>query len=117
MDRIRALLKGEKQFIITAKLSKPSQSITVSISCVSPICAGVQMLTFLQENIAGMAVERSYKPGIDRSTFPVPDTRPTAEPTQEERLDLGEDPSIWEIDTEEEEDLTGKWWRSLSHVS
>ena len=56
-----------------------------------------------------MVVERTYKPVVDRSTFPVPDTRPIAEPSQEERLDLGEDPSIWEIDTEEEEDLTGKW--------
>ena len=56
-----------------------------------------------------MVVERTYKPGIDRSTFPVPDTRPVAEPTQDERFDLGEDPSVWEIDTEEEEDLTGKW--------
>ena len=56
-----------------------------------------------------MAVERTYKPGIDRSSFSVPNTRPVAEPTQAERFDLGEDPSIWEIDTEEEEDLTGKW--------
>ena len=56
-----------------------------------------------------MAVERSYKPGVDRSTFPVPDTRPIAEHIQEEKFDLGEDPSVWEIDTEEEEDLTGKW--------
>lgn len=64
-----------------------------------------------------MAVEKSYKPGVDRSTFPVPDTRPIAEHVQEEIFDLGEDPSVWEIDTEEEEDLTGKWQRSLTALA
>jgi hypothetical protein len=53
-----------------------------------------------------MVVERTYKPGVDRLTSPVPDTRPIAEPG---KFDFGEDPSIWEIDTEEEEDLTGRW--------
>ena len=54
-------------------------------------------------------METTYTPGVDNSTFPVSNTRPIAEPTQEETFDLGEDPSVWEIDTEEEEELTGKW--------
>lgn len=55
-----------------------------------------------------MVVERTYKPVVDRPTFPVPDTRLIAEPTQEDRFDLAEDPSVWEIDSEEEAELTGK---------
>jgi len=63
-----------------------------------------------------MAVERSYKPGVDRSIFPVPDTRPIAGRIHEEMFDLGEDPSFWEIDTEEEEDLMGKWYRRRDYL-
>ncbi|KAM6500407.1 Sec63 Brl domain containing protein [Amanita muscaria] len=56
-------LQETKCFNIAAKLSKPSQSIVVTIS---------------SENVAGVAVQKLYKPDIAPSEFPVLDTRPPA---------------------------------------
>lgn len=56
-------LQETKCFNITAKLSKPSQSIVVTIS---------------SETVAGVAVQKLYKPDIAPSEFPVLDTRPPA---------------------------------------
>jgi len=39
----------------------------------------------------------------------MPNTQPIAELSKGEMIYLGEDPSVWEINTKEEEELTGKW--------
>ncbi|TCD63539.1 Sec63 [Steccherinum ochraceum] len=75
-------LKSEdgKTFSIVAELTKPSQSITVQIS---------------SEQIAGVAVSKTYKPKIPHSQFPTLDTRPKTS-LQNDMDGLEEDPNFWE---------------------
>ncbi|RPD80369.1 P-loop containing nucleoside triphosphate hydrolase protein [Lentinus tigrinus ALCF2SS1-7] len=54
-------LKETRTFEITAKLTKPSQSIVVYIS---------------SDTFAGVTVSSSYKPSLASSAYPVMDTRP-----------------------------------------
>ncbi|KAK2466807.1 hypothetical protein APHAL10511_001065 [Amanita phalloides] len=54
-------LNESRSFSITATLTKPSQTITVTIS---------------SETAAGVALQRMYKPNVPPGEYPVPDTRP-----------------------------------------
>ncbi|KIP12314.1 hypothetical protein PHLGIDRAFT_330071 [Phlebiopsis gigantea 11061_1 CR5-6] len=54
-------LKTPKTFVITAQLTKPSQSVLVQVS---------------SETIAGITITQSYKPNIPSTAYPTVITRP-----------------------------------------
>ncbi|KAI0372960.1 P-loop containing nucleoside triphosphate hydrolase protein [Pilatotrama ljubarskyi] len=56
-----AALKESRVFEVTAKLTKPSQTVVVYVT---------------SDTYAGLTVSASYKPKIDAKAFPVMDTRP-----------------------------------------
>ncbi|OBZ69133.1 putative ATP-dependent DNA helicase HFM1 [Grifola frondosa] len=78
-------LKEAKTFVVTAQLTKPSQSVTVSIT---------------SEMIAGLTVSATFKPSVDPKHYPVMDTRPLdAVATTIEGL---ENTNFWDMSDDEE---------------
>ncbi|TFK54660.1 hypothetical protein OE88DRAFT_1731974 [Heliocybe sulcata] len=86
-------LATSRSFIVTADLTKPSQSVSVYIA---------------SENIAGIVVSRTLKPQVDPREFPVANTRPLNS-LEADLEGLEDDPHFWDMTFEEEEgvrDLT-----------
>ncbi|KZT27339.1 P-loop containing nucleoside triphosphate hydrolase protein [Neolentinus lepideus HHB14362 ss-1] len=82
-----------KSFVVTAELTKPSQSISVYIA---------------SENIAGATLSKTHKPQVSPKEFPVVNTRPLNS-LEAELEGLEDDPHFWDITFEDEEvvkDLT-----------
>lgn len=70
-------LSPEKTFIITAQLTKPSQTVVVHISSVRDAeLRYCLMLIFTKEFTAGIAVSQVYKPSLDHTSYPTMVTRP-----------------------------------------
>ncbi|KAF9527017.1 hypothetical protein CPB83DRAFT_908025 [Crepidotus variabilis] len=77
-------LAGGKSFEVSIELNKPSQSVVIIIS---------------SENIAGVAIQQTYKPKISPSEYPVPQTRPLTS-TEMDIAGLEDDPDFWNMTLE-----------------
>ncbi|KAM5532095.1 hypothetical protein V8D89_014259 [Ganoderma adspersum] len=85
-------LKDVKTFEVRAKLTKPSQSVIVYIT---------------SDTFAGVTISGSYKPKMDSSAFPVPDTRPqdTLARDLEGLEDVGD---FWDMEEDDFDELEPK---------
>ncbi|TFK42447.1 hypothetical protein BDQ12DRAFT_732098 [Crucibulum laeve] len=75
-------LKEKRSFRVTVELHKPSQSVIVIVS---------------SETIAGLSVQRIYKPSIFPSEYPIMNTRPISS-VEMDMVGLEDDPDFWEMD-------------------
>ncbi|TEB26532.1 P-loop containing nucleoside triphosphate hydrolase protein, partial [Coprinellus micaceus] len=80
---------GPKEFKVSAQLTKPSQSVLVIVS---------------SDTHAGCTTQAEYKPKIQPSQFPVPDTRPITS-TELDLAGLEDDPDFWKMSLDSSDDV------------
>ncbi|CED85133.1 DNA/RNA helicase MER3/SLH1, DEAD-box superfamily [Phaffia rhodozyma] len=88
--------KKPQSYVVTMKLSKPSESVSISVTC---------------NEIAGVGAFATYNPDVRMEEYPVPDTRPREESSVQE-IDQSIDITTLHTDDDTEVD-PGKFNREI----